>query len=144
MEKKNFYVDTCIWINIINKENYSNYIPIFVNSINCVKLLKEKHQIIISEIILKELDYKLNRFQFIRNFLKDKRVILKVIISSDIDLARIIEKENNYQIGFYDCIHISFCKRLNLCLITRDKELIKIAKIYIKVFTPEEILHLID
>ncbi len=58
---------------------------------------------------------------------------------NNIETARKIEKENDYLISFYDCLHISFCKKINAILITRDKELIIIARNYIEVFKPEEI-----
>ena len=55
-------------------------------------------------------------------------------------LARKIESENNYQIGFCDCLHIAIAKRLDATLVTRDKDLIIIGRRYVYVDKPENLI----
>ena len=57
----------------------------------------------------------------------------------DYELARKWEQEHD-SLSFYDYVHVAIAKRLNVPLITRDEDLTKFAKSYIKVFKPEELI----
>jgi predicted nucleic acid-binding protein len=138
-----FYIDSCIWLNLWKKEGNSKggkpYWKIakeFINQTN-------NEQIIYSGFVLKEIKFKLDNYCIFKEKLKFfKKSKFKYIksITEDYSFARKLESKINYQISFFDCLHIAICKRLNLCLITRDTELIKIAKDYIKVFKPEKLI----
>ncbi|MBT4538739.1 hypothetical protein HOI26_00900 [Candidatus Woesearchaeota archaeon] len=45
------------------------------------------------------------------------------------------------KISFYDYLHVAISKRLNIPLITRDKDLIIFAKKHIEVYRPEELIN---
>ena len=59
----------------------------------------------------------------------------------DYDLARKFENEEEIKLSFYDYLHVAIAKRLNVPLITRDKELIYFAKKHIGVFKPEDLIN---
>jgi predicted nucleic acid-binding protein len=83
----------------------------------------------VSPTILKELKFKLgDKFPLAKEFF-DKSSYIKIIKTSEEDysFARDLESELKYEISFFDCLHIAMSKRLNLKLITKDKELLKIA-----------------
>ena len=133
-----YYLDTCIWLNFINKEE-----PFDKIAKNFLINISNKDKIIISTIILKELENKLGKekFKIIEKFFNNKgNIILIKTINSDYINARVLENSIRFEISFYDCLHIVISKRLNCTLITRDKELIKIAEEYISVWKPEDLL----
>jgi predicted nucleic acid-binding protein len=138
-----FYIDSCIWLNLWKKEgNVKKGKPYW-------KIAKEfidktdNEQLNYSGFVLKEIKFKLDNehiFQEKLRFLKKSRFKYIKSTEEDYSFARKLEIKINYQISFFDCLHISICKRLNLILITRDSELIDIAKEYIKVYKPEELI----
>ena len=62
-------------------------------------------------------------------------------VPEDYDLARKFEDEEEIKISFYDYLHVAISKRLNIPLITRDKDLITFAKKHIEVYRPEELIN---
>ena len=62
-------------------------------------------------------------------------------VSEDYDLARKFEDEEEIKISFYDYLHVAISKRLNIPLITRDKDLITFAKKYVAVHRPEDLIN---
>ena len=59
----------------------------------------------------------------------------------EFNLARKIEEESNYEISFYDIIHMLLAKKTKSLFITRDNKLIDISKKYNLVAKrPEELL----
>lgn len=141
-----FYVDSCIYLNLWQKESDEK------SGILYWKLTKEffekiedkKAVVYYSGYLLKELSFilekevfnkKLQIFNHSPNFV---RVKLSII---EFNLARAIEKESNYEISFFDIIHMLLARKTNSILITRDKKLIEISKRYnVTAKTPEEIL----
>ena len=60
----------------------------------------------------------------------------------DYSLARVIEKETNFSISFFDILHFLLAKRKVVILITRYFLLIQTAKKYsVRVKKPEELIH---
>jgi len=140
--KNSYYVDTCIWLNLFKKEvNKKGGIPYWKIAEDFIKILEEKQEkIIVSTIVLKELYFTLKeKFPIINRFLKESDFI-EIIKTSpeDYELARKWEKENK-TLSFYDYLHTAITKRLNLCLITRDEDLIRFAKSHVNVLKPEEL-----
>lgn len=136
---KNYYLDSCIWLNLFKKEKH--YWKIAENFIKMI--LFSTDEITYSGFILKELKFKLNKNKFNEkvDFLKqEKKFNFIKSTQEDYNLARKIESEFNFEISFFDCLHISICKRLNFILITRDKLLIEKAKKYVIIKRPEELL----
>ena len=135
-----YYIDSCIWLNLFKKEEkYCSIAEKFIQN-----TIKKKEKIAISKHILTEIKFRLNgNFHKIEKYFEDNKtdIVYVKTIDEDYNNARKIESENKYQIGFYDCLHISICKRLNLILITRDRDLIRIGSKYIKVKKPEYLIH---
>ena len=108
------------------------------------KIEDENEVVYYSGYILKELSFaleqiefnkKLQMFNYSPNFLRTK------LSTEEYQLARAIEKETNYEISFYDVIHILLARKTSSILITRDNKLIEIAKKYLVIVKkPEEIL----
>ena len=126
-----FYVDTNIYLNLWKKEGdatkgtpYWKLAKDFLDKVN-----KERHDIIFTGLILKELKYALTYEQF-----KEKEELLKAsfqkvdVITEDYKYARRLESQSKFMLSFYDCLHIAICKRLDLVLITRDNLLLITSK----------------
>ncbi|HII14693.1 MAG TPA: type II toxin-antitoxin system VapC family toxin [Nanoarchaeota archaeon] len=93
---------------------------------------------------MKELQFILTADEFNKNRLT---IIMQQnfrrIFLSDREMAsaRKIEAEINYEISFYDIIHMLLAKQADAILITRDQKLIKIAARYgIEAKAPEDVL----
>lgn len=141
--KKSFYVDSCIYLNLWLKEGdkslgkpyweiASDFLDFVDKSDDC--------ELISSNFVLKEIESRLNNFNVSRmDYIKTKSRFVKAT-EKDYNFARKLESEMSYAISFYDCLHISLCKRLGFILVTRDKDLIKIAKRHVWVSKPENLL----
>ncbi len=140
-----YYLDTCIWLNLFKKEGDSTkgkpYWIIAEEFIDNVR--KNDGNIVVSTIVIKELTFKLDNINKALKFFKENSDFISLVKTSsdDYDIARKIEYKNNFKIGFYDCLHIALAKRLNSILITRDRDLIDIAKEYVLVNRPEELIN---
>lgn len=145
MMQKSYYLDTCIWLNLFKKEgDPTKGIPYWKIAKEFIKFIeKSDNSIIVSTIILKELSFKLpEKFDFIMEFF-DKSSYIKLIKTTpeDYNFARELESNSNFEISFYDCLHIAISKRLNMILVTRDNELLNFADKYIEVKKPEELFN---
>lgn len=147
MEKRLFYIDSNIWLNLFKKEWSSDgrmpFWKIARDFIDRV-MFSENKEIIYTGFVLKELIFIINNektYKDIFEFLtKESKFRFVKATPQDYDFARKIETEYKYNLSFFDCMHIAICKRLSLTLITRDGLLIKYARKYIKVNRPEELL----
>ena len=135
----NYYVDSCIWLNLFKKETrkgvkYWKFARDFIDNY--------KDKLIISTIVLKELSFVLDKkFEIVREFFNDyKELSIVKTRSVDYDFARFLERKHDFTLSFYDFLHIAIAKRLDVCLVTRDKDLIRIARCHVKVVKPEELL----
>jgi len=140
----NFYVDTCIYLNLWLKEKSKQDLPLWRYAKEFFESVENSGlKIYYSGIILKELSYILTKEEF-----NKKRVVFnspifeKLILSKEeLNLARYIESELKYEISFYDIIHLLLAKKSNSILITRDRKLLYIAKNYsVTAKRPENIL----
>ena len=107
--------------------------------------IEDKNAIIYySGYLLKELSFILEKETFnkkLQIFNNSPNFIRARLSLIEFDLARSIEKESNFEISFFDIIHMLLAKKTNSILITRDKKLIEISKKYnIISKTPEETL----
>jgi predicted nucleic acid-binding protein len=138
-----FYVDTCIWINLFKKEGIGSY-PYWKITKDFLNFVKESShkEVIFSNIILKELQYKLELFtyQVAYNFLKETGTKVD-LIEEDYLFAQKLEEESLYELSFADYLHIAICKRLNLVLVTRDADLLLCAQEYIITEKPENLMY---
>lgn len=144
MTKNKFYVDSCIWINFFKEEGDETKGEPYWSIANKFFQFAEEHNytLIISTIVLKELTHKLkDDFNSKKEFFEQRKCVRYIKTKpQDYDLARKFELKDNFNIGFYDYLHVAISKRLNLILITRDKNLIKFAKDKIQVNKPEDLI----
>ena len=104
---------------------------------------KSENNIIVSPILLREISFKLgDKYNLAKEFF-DKSSYIKIIKTTpdDYSFARKLESESNYELSFFDCLHIAISKRLDLNLITRDQKLIEIATKHVSVNKPEELIN---
>ena len=133
MAQKTYYVDSCIWLNLFKKEgDASKGVPYWKLAKD---FLEKSNKLIISTIVLKELSFKVENIDKTMKFFKDSEFIEIIKTrSEDYDLARKFEDEEEYKISFYDYLHVAIAKRLNIPLITRDRDLMDFARKQIDVF----------
>lgn len=141
--EKEYYIDTCIWINLLEKEgDATKGTPYWKIAEDFIEQVGDRNdKIIVSTIVLKELYFNSgDKFSQIKRFFKESEYIdIIKTVPEDYEQARKWEKEDA-TLGFYDYIHVAICQRLDIPLITRDEDLIKFAKSHIKVFKPEELI----
>jgi predicted nucleic acid-binding protein len=139
------YLDTCIWLNIFNKNEQEKE---FLESKKLISLIlfNKKFKIYYSGLILKEIKYKLNTNDFIkkRNFFRNEKTIFLKTTNKDYESARNFELNKKNKLSFFDYLHLSVCKNNQLILITRDKELLKLAKTEIIALNPKELFQRIN
>lgn len=138
-----FYIDTCIYINSWQKEENGGVLYWRIAEKLFEKIEQEMGVVYFSEYILKELEYVLTEEQFKAKIaLFDKGIYRKIELGKEEkNIARQIEMEINYEIGFYDIIHMLLAKKISAILITRDRKLLDVAKSYgIDAKKPEEVI----
>jgi rRNA-processing protein FCF1 len=139
-----FYLDTCIWLNLFKKEISFRGAPYWKFAEDFIgRNLKSGNKIMYSGMVLKELKIKLNKKEYKKqnNWIEKSKFTRITVLQEDKDAARKLESKYFFEISYYDLVHLSICKRLNLILITRDRELIEIAKEnQVKVSRPEDII----
>lgn len=139
-----YYVDACIWLNLFKKEGdarkgepYWKIADKFLEMAEC-----NGDKIYYSKFVLREIKYVLNDDKLYKEkllFFKGRSFVFVKELDEDYFSARYFETENNYAISFFDCLHIAIAKRKNAFLITRDKLLIKRARIHVMVKKPEDL-----
>jgi predicted nucleic acid-binding protein len=139
MAQKTYYVDSCIWLNLFKKEgDETKGVPYWKIAKD---FLDKNNRLIISTIVLKELSFKVENFDQTMKFFKDTEFVEIIKTKQeDYDLARKFEDEEEFKISFYDYLHVAIAKRLNIPLITRDKDLMDFANKHIEVYKPEDLL----
>ena len=105
--------------------------------------IENGNTIIVSTIVIKELSFKIKeKLELAMRFFKDNESIKLIkTVPEDYDLARKFENEEQFKISFYDYLHVAIAKRLNIPLITRDKDLITFAKKHLDVYKPEDLIN---
>lgn len=138
-----FYVDTCIWMNLFKKEGTGSYpywkiAEDFIESTNKFS----QNKILLSSFVLKELFYQLGKQNFEEKvgFLKKICTLVKGT-EEDYLFAQKLEEESLYELSHYDCLHIAICKRLGFILVTRDSALLNFAQKYIIAEIPENLFY---
>jgi len=133
-----FYIDTSIYLNLWQNEK-----PFCIYA----KHFFEKYTnstFFYSGFILKELCHILSEEKF-----KQKQILFKntpdfkklMLTSEEFNEARKIESEVNYEISFFDIIHILLARKVNSILIIRDKKMLELAVKYgVNSGKPEEFL----
>lgn len=128
-----YYVDTSIWLNLFKKEGdptkgvpYWQLAKEFLERV----MFSEQDEIVYSGIILRELQIKLgDKYHEKREFLEGEQKFVNVeVLQEDKVFARTLESHYNFEVSFYDVLHLAIAKRLNLVLVTRDAQLLEIAQ----------------
>ena len=142
--KRRYYIDTCIYLNLWQKEiDPKTGLKFWKIARDFLQKIENTDSIVLlSGFVLKEISYILgNSFNDRRGIFSDHTKFERIFASpQDYDYARILEKEFNYEISFFDCIHIAICKRLNFTLITRDEKMIMFGSKYCEIYKPEKFL----
>lgn len=145
MDKTLFYVDTCIWLNLFKKEgDPAKGGPYWKIARDFLVFVEESNLlIIISPFVLREVRFKLNHNYVMAKDFFDKTKYIKSIktVKEDYSLARKLESLFEYNLSFYDCLHIAVCNRIRAILVTRDKDLLKFSKSYIIAKKPEQLIN---
>ena len=143
VSQKSHYLDTCIWLNLFKKEgDEKKGIPYWKLAKDFIEQVEDDNEIIIvSTITLKELTFKLgDKFDGVKEFFQESDFIHIIkTVPEDYNQARAWEQEHQH-LSFYDYLHVAIAKRLNVPLITRDKDLMEFSKEYVEVFKPEDLL----
>jgi hypothetical protein len=143
--KKRFYIDTCIYLNLWKKEGNPGHGKFYWELAQEFFDKNEDDSIFFfSGFVLRELEHNLTKeiyeqkiviFRFNPKF---KQIIAS---SEDVDCAREIESDLNYEISFFDIFHLILSRKEDAILITRDKKLLETAKkLGIKAGKPENFL----
>ena len=140
-----YYIDTCIYLNLWQKEVSFSGVKYWEIAKKLFDFIEEKNIITYySGFILNELKFILNKKDFenkkalFDNMPNFKKVVLE---KYEFDEARKIENEANFEVSFYDIIHMILARKTNSVLITRGKRLMKIAKKYnVGISLPEDVI----
>ena len=129
-----YYVDTSIWLNFFKKEGdptkgvpYWQLAKSFFERV----MFSKNDEIVYSSIVLRELQLKLEEkaYQERRRWLEEEPKFIKVDISNgDKAAARKLESLYNFEISFYDLLHTVVAKRFGFVLVTRDEQLLRVAR----------------
>ena len=144
--KRLFYVDTCIYLNLWQKESDAKQgIPFWQLAKDFFdKYDNDETTFYYSGFVLKELKYILSEEEFNKKqmLFRFSPNFKKLILSTDeLEQARKIEAALDYEISFYDIIHMLLAKKANAILVTRDNKLLDAARKYnVAASRPEELL----
>ncbi|MFA5174156.1 MAG: PIN domain-containing protein [Candidatus Pacearchaeota archaeon] len=144
MEKR-FYVDSCIYLNLWQKEISNTGIPFWKIAKEFFEKLEDENAVVYhSGYLLKELSFILNKEEFTKKkkMFESSPNFRRVMLSDkEFELAREIEIKVNKQISFYEIIHMILARKTNSILITRDKMLLQISKRFkVVAMKPEDLL----
>ena len=141
-----YYVDTSIWLNLFKKEgNPAKGIPYWQIAKEFIErvMFSKDDKIIYSDIILREIELKLGEYEYIKVekfFFKEPKCVKVDLISDDKVIARQLESQYQFEISFYDLVHMALCKRFDCILVTRDKQLSDVSRENgVSAYKPEDI-----
>jgi len=135
-----FYVDSCIYINLWQKEVAVSGKKFWQISENFFKMCDFNNQIIFySGFVLKELQWVApGAFAEEEAVFADSRFKKVIALVEDYEAARKLEAISNFSICFFDCMHVVLAGRMNAILVTRDNDLISFAGNRCKAMKPED------
>ncbi len=143
-----YYIDTSIWLNLFKQEGDSSKgIPYWQIAKEFIEraMFSKDDEIIYSNIILREIKLKLGDCAYIKVyefFFKEPKCVKIDLTSDDKAIARQLESRYQFEISFYDLIHMVLCKRFNCILVTRDKQLLDVSRANgIGAYKPEDIIN---
>ncbi|MDI3544328.1 MAG: hypothetical protein PWQ28_609 [Candidatus Woesearchaeota archaeon] len=146
MTEKSFYVDACIYLNLWKKEgDETKGVPYWKIAKDFLKKIDDNNiTIYYSGFLLKEIKYVIGDklFNEKRRLFDSSPNFKKINISSkELNEVRKIESESNFEISFFDIIHMILSRKTNSILITRDEKLLELSKKYsVEAHRPENFL----
>jgi len=140
-----YYVDACIYLNLLKREVSKEGIDwTAIAQKFFEKAKQEKSSVLYSDFLLKKMKSKITEEEYKKkeNDLEISFLFRKVELSKkEQEEVRDIELELDYELGFFDIIHLFLARREHAILVTRDKKLLEIAKKYhVEAMMPEEFL----
>jgi|TARA_B100001971_G_C18201454_1_gene544859 predicted nucleic acid-binding protein len=143
MNNRGYYVDSCVYLNLWNKEIAENGFPYWEFADRFFKKVEERNLIVYySGYLLKELSYVLGDQKFIErlSFFNPSYFKRISLTKDEYNNAKNIHIDNR-EISFYDVVHMLLSKKTNSVLITRDRMLIMLCdKHGVEVEIPERVL----
>ncbi len=141
---KNFYVDSCVYLNLWQKEE-NNGVQFWVFAERFFEKCElDNSEIYYSGFLLKELSFILTEEEFDakKELFCSLPTFKKITLSrEEFEQARKIESKERYEISFYDIIHMLLAKKTKSILVSRDMKLLQTAKKYeVEAKKPEELL----
>ena len=135
MVEQLFYVDACIYLNLWQKEEDEILgVPYWKSAKDFFKKYDNDDSIIYySGFLLKELKFILGNQEFNQKyqlFIQSPNFEKIFMSEGEYSQARSIEYELDYEISFFDVIHMLLAKKSHSILITRDKKLLGTAGKY--------------
>ena len=117
-----YYVDTSIWIDLLEDRKGYNNEPLGDFALKLFSLIKaKKSTLIISDLLIRELEGYYSLEEINGMMLPFQKIIEKVVARKEQRVeARKIAEERNLPPG--DCLHAILSRDNNFILITRDKD----------------------
>jgi len=141
---KRYYVDSSVYLNLWQRETdkYTGLKLWKIASDFLQKIEEENSAIYYSGYLLKELSYVMgNVFSEKKHLFFDESRFKKLKADDeDYAFARKLEREFNFEISFFDCLHIVLTRKSKSILVTRDRKLLHFGKKYCAIGRPEEFL----
>ena len=142
---QSFYVDTCVYLNLWKKEVEKKGNPLWLIAERFFEKTKRDNSIIYySGFLLKELMFILNTEEYLskRELFDSSPRFKKTILSKEeYREAQKLKNISASDISFFDILNIFSAKKTRSILITRDKEIIELARtLDVEVKKPEEVL----
>lgn len=140
---KRYYVDTCIYLNLWQKEVVRG-LEVWRFAQEFFERTRELNALIFySGFLLKELSYILTPEEFERKrdiFISSSRFQKITLTREEYSEAQLIEKELKHTISFFDIIHMLLARKTHSILVTRDGKLISVCKNHgVVASTPEHL-----
>ena len=142
-----FYVDTCIYLNLWKKERGVVFgKPVWSIARDFFAYVSNiDGTIYYSGFLLKELYYKLGEDEFTRKkkaIESSSNFIRANLNEKEYELAGQIMKRAEPEISFFDIVHLVLARKVGAIFITRDKQLLSLAKRFkVVAKKPEEIIN---
>lgn len=143
---QNFYVDTCVYLNLWKKEIDEKGNPLWLSARNFFELATiNNSRIFYSGFILKELLFLISTKDYLekRGFLEENKMFERVSLTEEeYQEAVNFKNKTKTNCSLFDIIHIILANKTNSILITQDKELLDLAE-YFQVMAkkPEEVIN---
>lgn len=113
-----FYIDTSIWIDLLEDRKDYNGKPLGEYALKLFSMIKEKHTIILSDAIYKELNKYYANEEIKGLFLA---VNTRKIFSTENQMNEAKRLANERKIPKGDCLHAILARDTQSILVTRDK-----------------------